>query len=320
MSFKYHIDGTQEFGYSPIKRFEYSFYMFENLVNRVRTLYPKVSVMDIKAYAAYYCYVRLVSFDTLKKVLLVLKDYVTANCILRMLGDCVANFRLIYLEPDADFLRLRHALYIIDGCKRNLTVLPEEDINKGSVPDIELAEANRQIYLNREHRQNMICEAQRILDASPLKAKDEKAFNKIVKDCNWKFKKFEYRQKTNENQYKWSELYEMIGCCKYFDLLSYISQYAHGLSMSNLEIKVDDNNVDGVLSEAVGLIDTLYEYAYEFFEDDYKFIFEGLLVPQTRQKLLLCFDPIHRPNVASWDMGVINKIKEASLQAASQYN
>jgi hypothetical protein len=29
---------------------------------------------------------------------------------------------------------------------------------------------------------------------------------------------------------------------------------------------------------------------------------------------------IHRPNVASWDMGVINNIKEASLQAASQYN
>ena len=317
MSTKYHIDGTQEFGYSPIKRFEYSYYMFEN---RVRTLYPKVSVMDIKAYAAYYCYVRLVSFDTLKKVLLVLKDYVSANCILRMLGDCVATFCLIYREPDADLLRLRHALYIIDGCKSNLTVLPEENINKGSVPDIELAEANRQISLNREHRQNMICEAQKILDSSPLRAKDEKAFDKIVRDCNWKFKKFEYSKNPKDNQYKWSELYEMIDCCKYFDLLSYISQYAHGLSMSNLEIKVDDRNVDGVMSEAVGLIDRLYEYAYEFFEEDFKYIFEGLLIPQTRNKLLLCFDPLHRPNAARWEMGVINKIKEASLQAASQYN
>lgn len=320
MGGKYHIDGTQEFGYSPIKRFEYSFYMFENLVGRVRTLYPSVSVMDIKAYAAYYCFVRLVSFDTLKKVLILLKDYVTANCILRMLGDCVAIFRLIYREPDIELLKLRHALYIIDGCKRNLMVLPEEDINKGSVPDIELAEANKQIFLNREHRHNMIREAHKILDSSPLRVKDMKAFDKIVGDCNWKFKKFEYYKDTSKNQYRWSELYEMIGSCKYFDLLSYISQYAHGLSMSNLVLKVDDRNVDGVMAEAVGLIDTLYECAYEFFEEDYKYIFEGLLVPQIRKKLLLCFDPLHRPSVAGWNLGVIKKIKEASLRASTQYN
>ncbi len=320
MDFRYHIDGTQEFGYSPVKRFEYSFYMFENLVGRVRTLYPSVSVSDLKSYAAYYCYVRLVSFDTLKKVLVVLKDYVTANCILRMLGDCVANFRLIYREPDVDLRKLRHALYVIDGCERNLMVLPEEDINKGAVPDDELVEVNKQIFLNREHRQNMLNEAQKILDDSPLRAQNEKAFDKILKDRNWKFKKFEYRQKASDNQYKFSELYDMIGCCKYFDLLSYISQYAHGLSMSNLVLTVDDRNIDGVMSEAVGLIDTLYEYAYEFFEKDYKYIFEGLLVPQTREKVLSCFDPLHRPNVASWDMGVINKIREVSAMTSSQYN
>lgn len=320
MDFRYHIDGTQEFGYSPVKRFEYSFYMFENLVGRVRALYPSVSVSDIKAYAAYYCYVRLVSFDTLKKVLIVLKDYVSANCILRMLGDCVANFRLIYREPDKDLLLLRHALYVIDGCERNLMVLPEEEINKGAVPDNELLEANKQIYLNRDHRQNMINEAQMILDDSPLRAQDKKAFDKIVKDRNWKFKKFEYHKKINDNRYRFAELYDMIGCCKYFDLLSYISQYAHGLSMSNLVLNVDERNIDGVMSEAVGLIDTLYEYAYEFFERDYKYIFEGLLVPQTREKILSCFDSLHRPDAASWDMAVINKIREVSNMTPLQYN
>ena len=45
------------------------------------------------------------------------KDYISAGCILRMLGDSVAVFHLIYMEPDPDFRWLRHALYVIDGCE-----------------------------------------------------------------------------------------------------------------------------------------------------------------------------------------------------------
>ncbi len=300
MDFRYHIDGTQEFGYSPVKRFEYSFYMFENLVGRVRALYPSVSVSDIKAYAAYYCYVRLVSFDTLKKVLIVLKDYVSANCILRMLGDCVANFRLIYREPDKDLLLLRHALYVIDGCERNLMVLPEEEINKGAVPDNELLEANKQIYLNRDHRQNMINEAQMILDDSPLRAQDKKAFDKIVKDRNWKFKKFEYHKKINDNRYKFAELYDMIGCCKYFDLLSYISQYAHGLSMSNLVVELDEQGYIGVIGEALGLLDRMNQYVLSLYPEDLLYIVDGLKEPEMRDKIFACYDDQHRPTVDEW--------------------
>ena len=318
MGFRYHIDGTQDFGYSPINRFEYSFHMYMNTVKRVRNLYPYKSVGDIKGYVAQFCYIRLISFDTFIKVVVEHKDYVTANCILRMLGDSVANFRLIYREPDNDLLLLRHALYVIDGCKKNLEVLPEEDINKGSVPDDELEETNKQILYNREHRKHMMREAQDILDQSPLQIKDKTAFDKIVKDCNWKFKKFEYYNTIHDNQYKWKELYELIGCCKYFDLLSYISQYVHGLSMSNLVIKLDESNMDGVVAEGVGLLDRLHEYTLEFFTEEYENILEGLLDPEMSEKIRTYFDEQHRPDVATWNQGVMNKIREIRMLATSQ--
>ena len=312
MGFRYHIDGTQEFGYSPINRFEYSFHMYMNLVKRVCELHQFASVQYLKGYVAHFCYLRLKSFDTFIKVVIEHKDYVSANCLLRMLGDSVSIFKLIYREPDQDLLYLRHALYVIDGCEKNLAVLPEEEINKGSVPDDELEEANKQIRFNREHRMRLMSEAQEILDHSPLQTKDKAAFDKIVKDRNWKFKEF---NSSKSNQYKWKELYNLIDCCKYIDLLSYISQYAHGLSMSNLVMKLDESNLSGIVAEAVGMLDRLYQYASEFFAEEKQYILEGLLDPEMSEKIRSYFDEQHRPDVVSWNQGVMNKIRGAKMMA-----
>ena len=54
---------------------------------------------------------------------------------------------------------------------------------------------------------------------------DKAAFDCIVKERNWKFKEFKAYKKGN--RYQWRELYEKIDYCKGYDLLSYISQYAH---------------------------------------------------------------------------------------------
>lgn len=313
MSTAYHIDGTQEFGYNPINRFEYSFHMYMNTVKRLTSLYQYASVHFLKGYVAHFCYLRLKSFDTLIKVVVEHKDYVSANCLLRMLGDSVAVFRLIYGEKDKDLLLLRHALYVIDGCERNMAVLPENDISEGALPNDELEEANKQIHCNREHRQRLMREAQKILDQSTLQKIDKTAFDKIVEDRNWKFKEFKFYKKKGSNQYKWQELYDLIDECKYYDLLSYISQYAHCLSMSNLVIQLNEKNMSGIIAEAVGLIDRLHYYTLGFFADDYQYIMEGLLDSEMRDKILSYFDKQYRPDVVSWNQGVMNKIKEANM-------
>jgi hypothetical protein len=312
MAIKYHIDGTEEFGYITINRFLYSFYMYMNTVKRLTNLYNNASVQFLKGYVAHFCYLRLKSFDTFIKVVWEHKDYVSANCLLRMLGDSVAVFRLIYMEADKDLLILRHSLYVIDGCERNLKVLPEENVYEDCLSAEELAESNKVTQRNRAHRQRLMREAQEMLESSQLKQKDKAAFDRIVEDRNWKFKEFKDYKNKRSNQYQWRELYELIGCCKGFDLLSYISQYAHGLSMSNLVIELDEQNINGVVGEALGLIKRLHKYTMAFYPEEQRYILEELLEPDMRDKILACYDEAHRPDVATWNNGVMNKMQQLS--------
>lgn len=297
---KYHIEGTRQFGYSMVNRYLHSFYFYMNTVQRVCKRYPIASVKDLKGYVAHACYIRLKSFDTFLKVVVEHRDYVTANCIMRMLGDSVAVFRLIYMEPNESLRLLRHSLYVIDGCERNLMVLPKTTPNHG-LPEKELIENNKQIDYNIEHRKRLMREAQEILDFLPLKRLNDKAFNTIVKDRNWKFKEFKDYNKISNNQYKWKELYEQIDYCDQYDLLSYMSQFAHGLSMSNLVINLNSQNCDSVIGEALGLLDRMYVYVMEFFSTDALYILEGLKEPEIRDKILACYDDKHRPSIEEWN-------------------
>ena len=296
----FHIEGTEEFGYSTVNRYLYSFYIFMNTVKKVCARYNNASVWDLNGYAAHFCYRRLVSFDTLTKVVLTHKDFLSANCILRMLGDSVAVFHLIYMEKDSDLLWLRHALYVIDGCERNMVVLPEDDLNKETMPDNEYNIYKEQNRINRERRERLQNQAQQIIDGSSLQTKDKEAFDKIVKDRNWKFKAFKTYKKKGSNQYKWTELYERIEMCEGYDVLSFISQYAHGLSMSNLVMEMNERNRDGILSEALGLIKRLNTYMMHYYISDYDYIMNGLLESEMRDKILACYDEEHRPSNEAW--------------------
>lgn len=298
MGLRYHIEGTKKFGYSMVNRYLHSYYIYMNSVKRIVHLYPYAAVQYIKGYAAHFCYIRLKSFDTFLKVVVEHKDYVTANCIMRMLGDSVAVFHLIYMEPNEEWQILRHSLYVLDGCERNLEVLPENSIEEGSLPEDERKLANEEIRYNREHRERLMREAQELIDNSPLKSKDEAAFDCIVKERNWKFKEFKAYNKGN--RYQWRELYEKIDYCNDYDLLSYISQYAHGLSMSNLVLKMDESNYDTVIGEALGLLDRMNKYVFDLYEDETLYICSGLLEPEIRDKILSCYDDKHRPTITEW--------------------
>lgn len=308
---RFHIPGTEQFGYSMVNRYLFSVNVYMNTVKRICNLYKCASVKDLKGYVAHFCYLRLKSFDTFLRVLVEHRDYVTANCIMRMLGDSVAVFHLVYMEPDLNYRILRHSLYVLDGCEQSLKVLPEDSIREGSLPEEERIRANAEILFNREHRKRLMREAQELIDHSPLRGIDEKAFNRIVEDKNWKFKEFKdyNKKKIKENQYQWRELYERIDFVKEFDLISYLSQYAHCLSMSNLVISLNEKNMDEPLGEALGLLDRMNQYVLDFYEDENLYILMGLLEPETRDKILACYDEKHRPTVEQWERSFMPRKK-----------
>lgn len=307
----YHIEGTEMFGYSTINRYLYSLYIYMNTVKRVTDLYRYASVHDLRGYVAHFCYRRFKAFETLIKVVREQKDYISSACILRMLGDSVAVFDLVYLEPDIDMLWLRHALYVIDGCEENLKVLPNHDYNRGTMPDEEVEVINKKLRFNIELRQRLMQEAQQILDASLLQNKDKEAFDQIVKDRNWKFKTFKTYKRKGDNQYKWAELYEKIGRCEGFDVLSFLSQYVHGLSMSNIVMEMNQENCDGILTEGLALLKKLNEYTLEFFQQNFLYIMEGFYEPKMRDQILACYDDEHRPSIEEWGEIVRSSINHA---------
>lgn len=299
---KYHIEGTELFGYSTVKRYLYSLYMFMNTVQRICQLYNYSSVLDMRGYVAYFCNRRLKAFDTLYKVVTIHRDYISANCILRMLGDSVAIFNLIYyMEENEEFKWFRHALYVLDGCEDNLKVLDNGDLNKGSMPDCEFEEYNKKLRYNQKIRQRLIYDANYILNNLSLPQKDKEAFDIIVSDRNWKFKEFKSYKKKGANQYKWSEMYKMIEDSNHHDILSFISQFAHGLSMSNLVMDMNEENRDGILSEALVLMNKLNRCTLSLFQSKVRYIMDGLLEPQLRDQIFACFDEEHRPSIEQWN-------------------
>lgn len=304
MGVQFHIVGTEEFGYITFNRCLYSFYILMNTVKRVCARYNCASVRDLNGYAAHFCYLRLKSFDTLLKVVKEQNDFISASCLLRMLGDSVAVFHLIYMEPDPEWRWLRHALYVMDGCEENMKVLPEPDINKDVMTEAEYEQLRQGVESNRNLRKRLMDQAQQIIDRSPLKNRDIEAFEKIVKDRNWKFKEFKTYKKAGANQYKWTELYERIGMCEGYDVLSFISQYAHGLSMSNLVMEMNEHNRDGIIGEAFGLIIRLNTYMMNYYLMDYYDIMNGLLEPDMRDKILSCYDEEHRPSIEIWNQQI----------------
>ena len=304
MGMQFHIEGTEEFGYITFNRCLFSFYNLLNTVKRVCARYNNASVWDLNGYAAHFCYLRLKSFDTLLKVVKEQNDFISASCLLRMLGDSVAVFHLIYMEPDPDWRWLRHALYVIDGCEQNMKALPENDLNEGTMPDDELEIFKEQNRHNRELRERLQYQAQRIVDRSPLQNLDKEAFDKIVTDRNWKFKEFKTYKKVGANQYKWTELYERIDMCEGYDVLSFISQYAHGLSMGNLVMEMNENNHNGIIGEAFLLIKRLNAYMMHYYLLDYHHIMNGLFEPDMRDKILSCYDDEHRPSIEMWNQQI----------------
>lgn len=51
---RYHIPGTEKFGYSMANRYLFSVNMYMNTVKRVCQLYQNASVKDLKGYVAHF--------------------------------------------------------------------------------------------------------------------------------------------------------------------------------------------------------------------------------------------------------------------------
>ena len=80
--------------------------------------------------------------------------------------------------------------------------------------------------------------------------------------------------------------------------------------MSNLVMEMNEQNINGVVSEAFMLIRRLHNYTLSFFAEEQEYILHGLMESKMRDEILACYDDEHRPDVAAWNQEVMNEIQQ----------
>ena len=256
--------------------FMFSYFYLHNTVSRLVKKYNSPSYKDIKSYVTSFCYQRLKSFSSFLQIVQK-NDYVSAHCILRMLADNVSLFRLIYLEKNTDWRMLRHYLYVLDGTEKlkELWCSGLEDENE---------EEKTYSQEMAELCQKRIDELVSLINASPLKESDNRAFDMIVINRDWKFKNF---CNSKRNQYSWKEMHRIIEDkdTNDFDFFTFYSQFAHGLSMSNVFYNVKPKSYSIAIDDAIFLMQRFDEYIKFFFADDKEYIMKGLEEPDVKERL-----------------------------------
>lgn len=204
-------------------------YMFiiEGCIKAIAKSHHSNNVCDIKSYQVIILKRICQSLSTINNLLSKEPDPISAYGILRMIIDSICTYCFIYDRDDKEEVEFRHYLYLLDGCSQYnelASVLKtENEIEKTAEEDLQ----QNKCYLKK--LQQGIENALKNHNYSKVYGDD---VARIIRYANWKYITIEGK---GENKYKWERLYKEIGCDnKYAKFISnYLSQYIHGLFLSN---------------------------------------------------------------------------------------
>lgn len=205
-------------------------------VTQLRSMFPEGAVNNINGYKVGILTKIMFASCSFMTVIEKNHDYSTAATILRSIADNLASYILIYRNQNADEVALRHYLFLYDGLNTRLksiqAIKPTDD---NAISELEKEQTQQGVTAAIEDSLNGIDYSLKKIRNSILykEYKTEIEYLIALKYDNWRFKSLKkYKQKLS-----WQEIYPLINgkeSSTYF--LSYLSQYVHGLSSSNLSI------------------------------------------------------------------------------------
>ena len=243
------------------------------MINLLRVKFPSSSIDDWQGYLVQRLSLMLQIYQTFSKVLLEDKDYITSNTILRMMVDNLAITKFIYVDHEGEMRLLRHYLFLLDG---SLTYLKITDSMNRNVLIIEEREkCKREVQHIKEQ----------IMKLSIYK-KQHIYIDKLTSKGYWKFKTF-----SDTRNYSYQDLYKTLETAPNIEAyFKYLSQFAHGLGLSNLGTVASIQNVPFLLGVRDMLLGLLINYIYKLFP---RCVCDDVLLESLRTKLsrneLECF-------------------------------
>lgn len=215
--------------------------------------YPNnCSVEDTKHYQTVIIMKIVQMFHSLELLTKNTSDEVSARCILRGILDSVTTYCFIYQRTDSNDMLFRHYLFALDGWreyKKSVIPISEENEYKHKEDyacDYVIKQIEKKI---REHSYYAECSA---------------TAESLIQNANWK-----YESLQNPRSLKYGEMYSAIGfnnkSIEYFQ--GYLSQFVHGLCLSNRPI-ADSDQMKRVMLESIPIADKFIQSIYHKFHDE----------------------------------------------------
>lgn len=199
------------------------------------------------------------SLRTLVKVCSSDQDYVSACALLRMITDNISVYKLIYTNEDSVEKEYRHYLYVLDGISMRESLMLNDIEDEGHISQDDLEKLQRQYKEIRQSDSSVKQFCIDILNRHLYAALYPDFHKQSLSSRNWKFKDKICVKEINRNKYSWQELYSGLNIKKDVVkfLSSFLSQFVHGLIVSNISVQETDDEFEPILSIAIALLSTI---------------------------------------------------------------
>ena len=274
---KIKIPELEMFGHSSMNAVKAFVLLFGYEMKQLKLKYPTNNIDNLYGFQVSHLENLMHSVSTYVVVVEESQDYLVASSILRTLIDGISVYHLIYHADTKDEIALRHYLYILDGISQKLEIESRHPLHKtDKIKEQEYnALAERLSFMrNNLYEAKEFC--YRAIRNLNIYTTRKATIEKLLYKRNWKFKSID-----DSNGYKWSELHDLLPSKfhrLYSDFCNYLSQYVHGLSMSNLTIDIDDKDIYEPLTNNIILIlNFIHESIANDFGLDMSFLTKGLI-------------------------------------------
>lgn len=219
-------------------------------ISYLRGIYPSYDIQDIRGYSLMIAEKIMKMVDTLHSVIEYNKDYVVASMIVRSLADSISSFILIYSDMSNEINSLRHYLYILDGVKTRIKLLPDEFDNNRALLQDDYETLKKQVKCSKQNAQEAYDICCRHIKCLSMYKMNSSNIDSLIQKASWRFK-YINRSKTI---YSWREMYELIDLGNTDFFSEHLSGFVHGLSMSNLKIDDCEETFMPIYSCAISLL------------------------------------------------------------------
>lgn len=232
-------------------------------VNRLKRCFPKCILNDLKSYQCTILHKCVLSFYSLYVVILNCRDYYSSGTLIRMIADNLSSYNLIYHENDDTKKQLRHYLFVLDGLIVRQNFLEDHTLPyDGSIPCDEYDALVDQINFAKENTKDAIIFCKEAIYNLDLYKTSKDSIDMLIRKHNWRFMDIS----IPNGHYKWEDLYSQL-CNKpaFTDMEKLLSQFVHGLSLSNLDTEDTDSDFEPILSLGIFLM----RETRKFIENDF---------------------------------------------------